>query len=187
MATSEAPPLLPATDAARRSDTLRFHTSPPPSLTARFALGTPQSVSMTGEDDTPDTARTFPGELRDPQGTLNRVSRNPLEDTVKLTTSSLPIWYHRSIRIATRTSWPLGTSSKRYWPSTVQIVSNSASPRVHHRSIPTINPPRNQLPGTRPVIVSCGMRPCWKRNLDIRQAKGSGTKSVYRSGRMERY
>jgi hypothetical protein len=80
MATSEAPPLMPVTDAARRSDTLRFHTSPPPSLTARFALGTPQSVSMTGEDDTPDTARTFPGELRDPKGTLNRVSRNSLED-----------------------------------------------------------------------------------------------------------
>jgi hypothetical protein len=186
MATSEAPPLLPAADAARRSDTLRFHTSPPPSLTARFALGTPQSVSMTGEDDTPDTARTFPGELRDPQGTLNRVSRKPLEVRVKLITSSLPIWYHQSIRIVTQTSWLLGMNWKRYLPSTVQIVSNSVSPRAHHHSIPTINPPRNQLPDTRPVIVSCGMRRCWKRNLDIRQVKGSGMKSVYRSGRMEK-
>ena len=122
MATSEAPPLMPAADAARRSDTLRFHTSPPPSLTARFAIGTPQSVSMTGEDDTRDTARTLPGELRDPQGTLNRVSRNPFEDKVKLTTSSLPIWFHQNMRIVTQTSWLLDTSSKRYSPSTVQTV-----------------------------------------------------------------
>lgn len=74
MATSEPAPLIPSIDAARQSDTLRFHTSPPPSLTARFAMGTgnPQSVSMTG-DDSRDT-RTYPGELRDPKGTLDRVS-----------------------------------------------------------------------------------------------------------------
>jgi len=172
MATSEAPPLMPSGDAARRSDTLRFHTSPPPSLTARFAIGTPQSVSMTGEDDTRDTARTLPGELRDPQGTLNRVSPGPYEVYTKLTTSSLPIWFHRNTRIVIQTSWLLDTSLKPYSPSTVQIVSNSVSLHVHHHSILTINPPRNQLPGTRPVIASCGMQPCWKRNLDIRTAKG---------------
>ena len=187
MATSEPPSLLPAADAARRSDTLRFHTSPPPSLTTRFASGTPQSVSMTGEDDTPDTTRTFPGELKDPQGTLNRVSRKPLDDGAKLTASSLHIWYHQSIRIVTQTSWLLGMNWKRYSPSTVRTVSNSVSLRAHHHSIPNINPPRNQLPGIRPVIVSCGMRPCWRRNLDTRQAKGSGMKSVYRFGRMEKY
>jgi len=186
MATSEPPPLLPAADAARRSDTLRFHTSPPPSLTARFASGTPQSVSMTGEDDTPETTRTFPGELKDPQGTLNRVSSKALEGSVKLTTSSLHIWYHQSIRIVIQTSWLLGMNWKRYSPSTVRTVSNSVSPRAPHHSIPTINPPRNQLPGIRLVIVSCGMRPCWRRNLGIRQVKGSGMKSVYRSGRMEK-
>ena len=75
---ADAKPFLPAVDSARRSDTLRFHTSPPPSLTARFAMGNgnPQSVSMTGEDDprsSQDSARTLPGELRDPKGTLQRV------------------------------------------------------------------------------------------------------------------
>jgi hypothetical protein len=76
MATSEPPPLMPSVNAARQSDTLRFHTSPPPSLTARFAIGNPQSVSMTGEDDTRDTTRTFGGELKDPKGTLDRVSQS---------------------------------------------------------------------------------------------------------------
>jgi len=113
MATSEPPPLMPSRDAARRSDTLRFHTSPPPSLTARFATGNPQSVSMTGEDDTRDTARTLPGELRDPQGTLNRVSPTPPEVYTKLTTSSLPIWSHRNMRIVIQISWPSDMSWKR--------------------------------------------------------------------------
>lgn len=74
MATSEPALLIPEINAARRSDTLRFHTSPPPSLTSRFppGSGNPQSVSMSG-DDSRDT-RTFPGELKDPKGTLDRVS-----------------------------------------------------------------------------------------------------------------
>jgi hypothetical protein len=104
MATTEPPPLMPSVHAARQSDTLRFHTSPPPSLTARFAKGTgdPQSVSMTGEDDR-DTARTFPGELRDPKGTLDRVSEPDLTTRRTLTISLSTIWFQRIIQIMTQT------------------------------------------------------------------------------------
>jgi len=57
---------------------------------------------MTGEDDR-DTARTFPGELRDPKGTLDRVSESDLNRRGILMISLSTIWFQRIIQIMTQT------------------------------------------------------------------------------------
>jgi hypothetical protein len=72
-----APLISISSDKVEQVDALTFHTSPPPSLTARFNMANLASISMTGDEEARasyDSMRTLPGELKDPRGTLHRVS-----------------------------------------------------------------------------------------------------------------